>query len=154
MKSIAYLVFSKYVFPFEATAALLITAALAAMVLAHGEQLFKKERQPERIVRRTKEFGELGTQPGPLPNPGVYARHNSVDNPSLLPDGSIAEDSIIPTLADRGIVVVDRDRLVTPTMRANKAIVDVRDDQKGVVPSDEQIASDKADENGTKEVNR
>ena len=154
VRSLAYLIFSDYVFPFEATAALLITAALAAMVLAHGEPLFKKEQQKERINRRTKEFGEKGTQPGPLPNPGVYARHNSVDYPSLLPDGSISDDSIIPTLAERGIVVVDKNRLLTPTKSANKAIVDVRDDQKGIVPGDDELAAEPTDENGLKEVNR
>ena len=35
VRSLAFLVFGRYVFAFEATAALLITAALAAMVLSH-----------------------------------------------------------------------------------------------------------------------
>jgi NADH-quinone oxidoreductase subunit J len=31
---------------------------------------------------------------GPLPGPGVYADHDAVDTPALLPDGSIAPGSI------------------------------------------------------------
>src|SRR3954470_22321494 len=37
--AVAQLLFSKYVFAFEATSALLITAAIGAMVLAHRERL-------------------------------------------------------------------------------------------------------------------
>ncbi|MFE6489917.1 NADH-quinone oxidoreductase subunit J, partial [Streptomyces sp. NPDC057757] len=40
----------------------------------------------------------------PLPAPGVYARHNAVDVPALLPDGTIAEDSVMATLRERGQV--------------------------------------------------
>lgn len=32
----------------------------------------------------------------------MYARHNAVDVPGLLPDGSIAEDSVMATLRERG----------------------------------------------------
>ena len=38
MQGIATLIFTTYVFPFEVTSALLITAALGAMVLAHRER--------------------------------------------------------------------------------------------------------------------
>ena len=34
----------------------------------------------------------------PMPNPGVYARHNAVDTPARLPDGSDAENSVAPIL--------------------------------------------------------
>jgi NADH-quinone oxidoreductase subunit J len=42
--------------------------------------------------------------PGPLPSPGVFARHNAVDTPALLPDGTAAEASISRVLAARGTV--------------------------------------------------
>ena len=40
----------------------------------------------------------------PLPTPGVYARHNAVDTPALLPDGTAAEASVSRVLAARGTV--------------------------------------------------
>ena len=43
-----------------------------------------------------------------LPVPGVYARHNAVDTPALLPDGSISELSL-------NRVLVARDQVTTPT---------------------------------------
>lgn len=152
IRSLAFLVFGRYVFAFEATAALLITAALAAMVLTHGEPLARKEHQRARLERRTKQYAESGADPGPLPNPGVYARHNSVDHPALLPDGSIAEGSVIPTLAARGVVIVDKGRLVAPNARADKAISDVHDEQHGILPSEAELSSGPAD--STKEVTR
>ena len=41
---------------------------------------------------------------GALPPPGVYARHNAVDTPALLPDGTAAEASVSRVLAARGTV--------------------------------------------------
>ncbi|MBE6477505.1 MAG: NADH-quinone oxidoreductase subunit J [Propionibacteriaceae bacterium] len=139
VRSLAYLVFGRYVFAFEATAALLITAALAAMVLSHGERLRKKERQKARAARRTREYAEQGVDPAPLPNPGVYARHNSADHPALLPDGSVAEGSVVPTLAARGVVVVDRGRLVAPNIVADETIRAVKDEQHGLLPGENEL---------------
>jgi NADH-quinone oxidoreductase subunit J len=104
VEGLAGLLFSKYVFAFQATAALLITAALGAMVLAHRERLTPKAGQAELARRRMADYAEHGKHPGPLPAPGVYARHNSVDTPALLPDGSVAEASISRTLAARGVI--------------------------------------------------
>jgi NADH-quinone oxidoreductase subunit J len=91
---IAKLLFTRYVFAFEVTSALLITAALGAMVLAHREPLEPKLSQREQMQARFK----TGTHPTPLPGPGVYARHNAVDTPALLPDGSPSELSVPPAL--------------------------------------------------------
>lgn len=80
---IATLLFTKYVFPFEVTSALLITAALGAMVLAH------RERTSPKPTQRTLSRQRIASgRPTPLPGPGTYARHNAVDMPALLPDGS------------------------------------------------------------------
>jgi hypothetical protein len=49
-----------------------------------------------------REYAERGVHPGPLPSPGVYARHNAVDTPALLPDGSPAEISVSRMLTVRG----------------------------------------------------
>lgn len=102
--ALANLLFSKYVFAFEITAALLITAAVGAMVLAHRERLTPKLSQAQRAQQRMREYAETGRHPGPLPTPGVYARHNAVDTPALLPDGTPSELSVNRTLSGRGTV--------------------------------------------------
>ena len=87
---------SSYIFAFELTSALLITAALGAMVLAHRERLKPKPTQRELSEARIK-----SDQVSPLPPPGTYARHNSVDMPALLPDGTVSELSVSPVIARR-----------------------------------------------------
>lgn len=95
---IAALIFSRYVWAFEMTAALLVVAALGAMVLAH------RERTGERATQRSISENRLrrGQRMTPLPPPGVFARHNAVDTPALLPDGSPSELSVSRVLAARG----------------------------------------------------
>jgi NADH-quinone oxidoreductase subunit J len=99
VKSIAVLIFTRYFFPFEVTSALLITAALGAMVLAHRERLIPKPTQRDLSRQRI-----AGAHPTPLPGPGTYARHNAVDFPALLPDGTPAALSVSPVIARRGVV--------------------------------------------------
>ena len=96
--TLATLIFGQYIWAFEVTGALLITAALGAMVLAHRERLFPKPTQRELAERRIKE----GPVKAPLPAPGVFARHNAVDIPALLPDGTPSELSISRVLTARG----------------------------------------------------
>ena len=88
VEQLANILFSRYVFAFEATSALLITAAIGAMVLAHRERLTPKETQASMAAQRMRDYAEHGKHLGPLPSPGVYARHNAVDTPALLPDGT------------------------------------------------------------------
>ena len=104
IQALADLLFSRYVVAFEVTAALLITAALGAMVLAHRERLVPKPKQVDLARRRMAEYAATGRHPGPLPPPGVYARHNAVDTPALLPDGSAAPTSVSRVLLARGTV--------------------------------------------------
>ena len=99
---IAALLFSNYMYAFELTGALLTAAVLAAMVLAHRERLTPKQDQRSMAKQRMADYAESGKHPGPLPTPGVYARHNANDTPALLPDGSISELSISRTLRARG----------------------------------------------------
>lgn len=102
VQALANLLFSRYVFIFEATSALLITAAVGAMVLAHRERLTPRRTQADLAAERVRSYGETGAHLGPLPAPGVYARHNAVDTPALLPDGSPAPASVSRVLAARG----------------------------------------------------
>ena len=122
-QGIAALIFNRYVFGFEATSALLITAAVGAMVLAHRERLTKRRTQADLSESRMKRYAESGQHPGPLPTPGVFARHNAVDTPALLPDGTVSELSVSATLKARGTVMDSRD-LVKPIDETVDAIAD------------------------------
>ena len=104
VQSLARLLFTRYVFAFEVTSALLITAALGAMVLAHRERITPRLGQADLAAQRMRDYAEHGKHLGPLPPPGVFARHNSVDTPALLPDGSPAQSSISRVLLARGTV--------------------------------------------------
>lgn len=104
VQGIAAVMFSRYVFAFEITAALLVTAALGAMVLAHHERLTTRLGQADLAAQRMRQYAETGRHLGPLPPPGVYARHNANDTPALLPDGSTSDISVNRVLAARGTV--------------------------------------------------
>jgi NADH-quinone oxidoreductase subunit J len=91
---IARLLFTKYVFAFEITSALLITAALGAMVLAH------KEKGPGSLNQRQLSRARFASgHSHPLPGPGVFADRDSSATPALLPDGSDAPGSVDPALS-------------------------------------------------------
>jgi NADH-quinone oxidoreductase subunit J len=98
LSGLADLIFTTYVFPFEVTGALLITAALGAMVLAHRERMAPKPTQRDLAARRLAS-GQLA----PDPSPGVYALHDAADRPALLPDGSTSDLSVSPTLSQREV---------------------------------------------------
>jgi NADH-quinone oxidoreductase subunit J len=98
VEGLAALIFSRYLWAFELTSALLITAAVGAMVLAHRERFQRRLTQRELSQER---FGP-GGHPTPLPSSGVYARHNAVDVAALLPDGSYSELSVSRILRSRG----------------------------------------------------
>ncbi len=114
MTAMAGLIFGRYVWAFEITSALLITAVLGAMILAHRERLTPKPTQRELAIKRIKE----GPIKAPLPAPGVFARHNAVDIPALLPDGSPSPLSISRVLTARGQM-----RSVT-TVREDVAVIE------------------------------
>lgn len=117
---LADLIFSRYVFAFEVTSALLIVAAIGAMVLAHRERT--EPRVTQRDLSRQRFSG--GRHPAPLPGPGVYARHNAVDTPALLPDGTPAEVSVSPVLVARG------DIREIPGSPASRDVVRAEDDER------------------------
>src|SRR3984893_2128393 len=107
LTGLATLIFTTYVFPFEVTGALLITAALGAMVLAHRERTTPKPTQRDLASRRLAS-GQLA----PDPSPGVYALHDSADRPALLPDGTTSELSVSSVLSPRD--PADEPRFVPP----------------------------------------
>ncbi len=92
--TLARLIFTTYLYPFEITSALLITAAVGAMVLAHRERVKPKPTQRDLAAQRI-----ASGRPAPLPGPGTYAQHNAVDMPALLPDGTQSELSVSQVLS-------------------------------------------------------
>ena len=98
LTGLAQLIFTTYVFPFEATSALLITAALGAMVLAHRERTEPKLTQRD-LSRRRVASGDVQ----PAPPPGVYALHDAVDLPARLPDGSTTDRSVSKAITQRDL---------------------------------------------------
>ena len=105
VRDLANLIFTKYLYPFEITSALLITAAVGAMVLTHRERTRPKPTQRDLSRQRV-----ASGRPTPLPGPGTYAQHNAVDMPALLPDGSQSEFSVSPVLSGRPAVRGDQNQ--------------------------------------------
>ena len=100
VQALAEELFTKYVWAFEVVSALLITAALGAMVLAHSQNIQSRTAHRDQSIARFRK-DSLAEAAG-LPAPGVFARHNAVDVPALLPDGTPAPSSISGTLKARG----------------------------------------------------
>lgn len=111
VEGLAVLIFTRYVWAFELTSALLITATLGAMVLAHRERFDRRKSQREMAAERFAPGGH----PTPMPNPGVYARHNAVDVPARLPDGTGARTSVSSVLVPRGRVAPEDRSTGDPT---------------------------------------
>ncbi|MFD9894174.1 NADH-quinone oxidoreductase subunit J [Amycolatopsis sp. NPDC059027] len=103
------LIFTQYLFPFELTSALLITAAMGAMVLAFTDRHRKgaKKSQRELVIDR---FRGEHDRPSPLPGPGVFATANSVATPALLPDGSVAPESLSALIESTSAVQLNEER--------------------------------------------
>ena len=101
VEGLADLIFTDYLFAFEVTSALLITAAVGALVLALTPRVAPRRSQKDQAIARFRPAdGDLSQAAG-LPTPGVLARHNAVGTPALLPDGSPAEASYSRVLRAR-----------------------------------------------------
>lgn len=87
VRGLAALIFTDYLLAFELASALLITAAVGAMVLAHIER-DHRHTQKERALQRF-----ASKSPHPQVGPGVFANSHSVATPALLPDGRVAAES-------------------------------------------------------------
>lgn len=104
VQGVARLLFTKYVLAFELTSALLITAAVGAMVLAHVER--RREDRMDQVATMKARF-RPGNYPGPKPGPGVFATSSSVATPALLPDGRLSERSTPEILPVRELTAED-----------------------------------------------
>ena len=104
VNSIASLLFTRYVFAFEVTSALLITAAVGAMLLAHVER--PRDTKVSQKQRSRARFAP-GSYPAMKSGPGVFATSDSVATPALLPDGGLAERSITKVVATRQLTAAE-----------------------------------------------
>jgi NADH-quinone oxidoreductase subunit J len=126
VQGIAHLIFGRYVLAFEVTSALLITAALGAMVLAH------RERHTPRPTQRTlAEERVRSGSPQNLPGPGVYARHNAVGTPAMLPDGTPTDRSVPrPLRGVSAVVGIDsEDTARVNTLAAGGSVIPATDEE-------------------------
>jgi NADH-quinone oxidoreductase subunit J len=120
VQGIARLLFTEYVWAFEFISALLITAAVGAMVLAHSQK--SADAQKSQRVKSVARFrGENLAIAAGLPGSGVFARHNAVDVPALLPDGTPSDLSVSKTLKARGDVIDGRRYALDQLPAANEA---------------------------------
>jgi NADH-quinone oxidoreductase subunit J len=134
LTGIAQLIFTTYVYPFEVTSALLITAAMAAMVLAHRERTSPKPTQRE-LARRKLASGHVA----PEPPPGVYALHDAVDMPAMLPDGSTTDRSVSTAIIQRDLQLGrDPQSSVTADLETEDRIEAERQIEAGARGRDEQ----------------
>ncbi|HEY9413064.1 MAG TPA: NADH-quinone oxidoreductase subunit J [Jiangellaceae bacterium] len=140
--AIADLLFGRYVLVFEIVAALLITAAVGAMALTHRERIFHRPTQRQLSEQRFRE-GRPEDAAG-LPVPGVYARHNAVDTPALLPDGTPSEASVSRVLVARGVA--------RPAEEFSDDVVELADHGDGVIRTDADADAGSGDSSGHHET--
>jgi NADH-quinone oxidoreductase subunit J len=101
---VARIIFGDFVFPFELTGALLITAAIGALTLTHRARLGGRTGQKVMVDAKMRAYGAgagsslITNRPGP----GIYARHNSADMPAIDAAGRPVDDSITTVLRVRG----------------------------------------------------
>jgi NADH-quinone oxidoreductase subunit J len=98
---LAKILFGNYVIGMEVIGVLLVTAALAGLVLTHRQRLGARTTQRSMAAERVAALPE-GRLLTPLPAPGVYAQNNAMDTPALGPDGQPLEHSVPRVLRIRG----------------------------------------------------
>jgi len=137
VEGLANLMFTKFLLPLEAVAALLITAAVGALVLTHRERLEPRLDQRELSQRRVEGFA-AGVHPGPLPNPGVLSSSNAIGTPALLPDGTPSDLSVPEPMKGKA----------EPDALAESAQPDAGEPQLPTVPDDGDAGSESNKDRG------
>jgi NADH-quinone oxidoreductase subunit J len=108
VENIGRSIFTDWLFPFELTSALLITAAVGAMVLGYVDRHTRGRKTQKELVEAR--FRGEHDRPSPLPGPGVFATSTSVATPALLPDGSIAPESLSKIIESAAADKFDEER--------------------------------------------
>ena len=83
------ILFTRYVFAFEVDQRA-ADHRRARRDGARAPRAARPRSRPRRdlAAQRMRDYADHGMHLGPLPPPGVFARHNAVDTPALLPDGT------------------------------------------------------------------
>jgi NADH-quinone oxidoreductase subunit J len=124
VEGLAHLMFTTYLLALQVVAALLISAALGALVLAHRERIGEKLDQTTLANRRVAAFRD-GVHPGGMPNPGVLASSNAIGTPALLPDGTPTELSVpVPLRGQKAPEVLNDPELIKAEQSEIEAIAD------------------------------
>lgn len=120
VENIGRSIFTDWLFPFELTSALLITAAVGAMVLGYVDRQTRRRKTQKELVEAR--FRGQHDRPSPLPGPGVFATSSSVATPALLPDGSIAPESLSKLIESAAADSFDEDsKFVAGSVHASDA---------------------------------
>jgi NADH-quinone oxidoreductase subunit J len=86
------------------------------MVLAHRERSTPKLTQRE-VARRKISSGQVA----PEPPPGVYALHNAVDMPAMLPDGTTTARSVSSAVTQRDVELgIDPQAIIAADLAAEE----------------------------------
>jgi NADH-quinone oxidoreductase subunit J len=116
-EGLARVLFGDYVLAMEVVGVLLVTAALAGLVLTHRRRLGPRRTQRLVAEQRVAQLAE-GRPLTPLPAPGVYAQNTAMDTPALGPDGRPLEHSVPRVLRIRG-----QQRSATAVLAAEETLV-------------------------------
>ncbi|MQA61452.1 MAG: NADH-quinone oxidoreductase subunit J [Actinophytocola sp.] len=135
------LIFTEYLFAFELTSVLLIVAALAGIVLAYRDRRDEGPKRSQKELVEARFRGEY-ERPSPRPGPGVFATGNSVATPALLPDGTVAPESLSDLIESTTTarLVAERERVSGPQ----------HDDARALLGAPEDAPEGAADEEGEK----
>ena len=79
VENLALALFSNYWFSMELAGALLITAAVGAVLLTHGDRLSPKRTQKQVVDAKMSAYAETGRHIGQYTAPGVFARSTAFD---------------------------------------------------------------------------
>jgi NADH-quinone oxidoreductase subunit J len=123
--ALARVLFTDYVLAMEVVAVLLVTAALAGLVLTHRRRLGPRPTQRAVAEARIAALPD-GRILTPLPAPGVYAQTDAMDAPALGPDGAPLPHSVPRVLRIRG-----QERSATAILAAEETLVGPRVDRVG-----------------------
>ncbi|WP_407656375.1 NADH-quinone oxidoreductase subunit J [Krasilnikoviella flava] len=128
--ALARVLLGDYVLAMEVVGVLLVTAALAGLVLTHRRRLSVRPTQRVLAAARVAALPQ-GRTLTPLPAPGVYAQNNAMDTPALGPDGEPLPHSVPRVLRIRG-----QERSATAVLAEEETLV-ARDDLRliGVGPT-------------------
>lgn len=104
VENLAMVLFSDFWFSMELAAALLITAAVGAVLLTHGDRLTPKRTQKHVVDAKMAAYAETGRHVGQHTAPGVYARSTAFDVGAISGEThKPVEDSVPRVLRVRGL---------------------------------------------------